>query len=110
MKSESNLLAPEVNSGHLNLSATSTGDRAPDRKVQLLNVAVDDLSMDELLARLDRGTICTIHSDMLMWLQKDREFYEQSIASDYITCDSQILTFATRFLGTPLKQRLSGSD
>src|SRR5262249_23648154 len=36
--------------------------------------------------------------------------YEQSIACDFITCDSQILTFATRFLGTPLKQRLSGSD
>ena len=29
---------------------------------------------------------------------------------DYITCDSQVLTFATRLLGTPVRQRLSGSD
>jgi exopolysaccharide biosynthesis WecB/TagA/CpsF family protein len=110
MKSESNLLAPQASSNVLGRFSSSTSERASDRKVQLLNVAVDDLTMDELLVRLDRGTICTIHSDMLMWLQKDREFYEQSIACDYITCDSQILTFATRFLGTPLKQRLSGSD
>jgi len=80
------------------------------RKVQLLNVAIDDLTIDELLARFDRGTLCTIHSDMLMWLQKDREFYEISKDCDYITCDSQILAFATRFLGTPVQQRLSGSD
>jgi N-acetylglucosaminyldiphosphoundecaprenol N-acetyl-beta-D-mannosaminyltransferase len=110
MTSESNLLAPEEISNAERTTARSASGGAPARKVQLLNVAVDDLTMDELLARFDRGTICTIHSDMLMWLQKDREFYEQSVACDYITCDSQILTFATRFLGTPLKQRLSGSD
>jgi N-acetylglucosaminyldiphosphoundecaprenol N-acetyl-beta-D-mannosaminyltransferase len=110
MKSESNLLAPEASSNAVSTFSSSASESAPNRKVQLLNVAVDDLSMEELLARFDRGTICTIHSDMLMWLQKDREFYEQSIASDYITCDSQILTFATRLLGTPLKQRVSGSD
>src|SRR5262249_55331417 len=69
-----------------------------------------NLTMEELLARLDRGTICTIHSDMLMWLQRDREFYEIYKRCDYITCDSQILTFATRLLGTPVKERLSGSD
>ena len=111
MKSESNLLAPEEISSAVSRTASSASQSgAATGKVQLLNIAVDDLSMDELLARFDRGTICTIHSDMLMWFQKDREFYEQSMACDFITCDSQVLTFATRFLGTPLKQRLSGSD
>src|SRR5262249_22322775 len=82
----------------------------PAEKVKLLNVEIDNLTMEELLARFDRGTICTIHSDMLMWLQRDPEFYEIYKRCNYITCDSQILAFATRLLGTPVKQRLSGSD
>ena len=110
MTFENNNHAAEIVSGAAGAVGVCVPESGPTRKVQLLNVVVDDITMDELLARFDRGTICTIHSDMLMWLQKDREFYEQSIAADFITCDSQILTFATRVLGTPLKQRLSGSD
>jgi exopolysaccharide biosynthesis WecB/TagA/CpsF family protein len=90
--------------------ALSGSESTATRKIQLLNVSIDDLTMEELLARFDHGILCTIHSDMLMWFQKDPEFYEMSKHFDYITCDSQILAYATRFLGTPVKQRLSGSD
>jgi exopolysaccharide biosynthesis WecB/TagA/CpsF family protein len=45
-----------------------------------------------------------------MKLQKDREFYELIPRFDVITCDSQVLTLAARLLGTPLKERVSGSD
>jgi N-acetylglucosaminyldiphosphoundecaprenol N-acetyl-beta-D-mannosaminyltransferase len=104
MKSESNLLAPEK------ILSPASPKGAHSGRVQILNIAVDNLTMEELLERFDRGTMCTIHSDMLMWMQKDREFYEHCKECDFITCDSQILTFATRLLGTPVKQRLSGSD
>jgi exopolysaccharide biosynthesis WecB/TagA/CpsF family protein len=90
--------------------ARSSAERTSTSKIQLLNVAIDNLTMEELLARFDRGTLCTIHSDMLMWLQKDRDFYEIAKNYDYVTCDSQILAFATRLLGTPVKERISGSD
>jgi exopolysaccharide biosynthesis WecB/TagA/CpsF family protein len=66
--------------------------------------------MDELLESFHKGALLTVHSDMLMKLQKDREFYELSHRFDYVTCDSQILAFATRFLGTPVPHRISGSD
>ena len=52
----------------------------------------------------------TLHSDMLIKLQRDREFYELLQRFDYVTCDSQILAFATRFLGSPVPHRISGSD
>ncbi len=80
------------------------------RKVQLLNVTVDDITMDELLASFREGLLLTLHVDMIMKLQKDRDFYEILPQFDVITCDSQILFGASKLLGTPLRERVSGSD
>lgn len=83
---------------------------ASRRKVQLLNVSVDDITMDELLASFREGAFITLHVDMIMKLQKDREFYRLLSHFEIITCDSQILFMASKFLGTPLRERVSGSD
>jgi exopolysaccharide biosynthesis WecB/TagA/CpsF family protein len=80
------------------------------RKVRLLNVDVDDISMDELVETFRQGVMLTLHVDMIMKLQKDREFYQLLPKFDVVTCDSQILTVASRLLGTPLTERVSGSD
>jgi N-acetylglucosaminyldiphosphoundecaprenol N-acetyl-beta-D-mannosaminyltransferase len=80
------------------------------RKVRLLNVDVDDVSMDELVERVREGVILTLHVDSIMKLQTDREFYQLLPKFDVITCDSQILTLAARLLRTPLQERVSGSD
>jgi exopolysaccharide biosynthesis WecB/TagA/CpsF family protein len=80
------------------------------RKVKLLNVEVDDVGMDELVENFRQGVMLTLHVDMIMKLQKDREFYALLPHFDVITCDSQILASAARLLGTPLKERVSGSD
>jgi exopolysaccharide biosynthesis WecB/TagA/CpsF family protein len=79
-------------------------------KIKLLNVEVDDVSMEELVETFRRGVMLTLHVDMIMKLQRDREFYELLPRFGVITCDSQILTVAARLLGTPLVQRVSGSD
>jgi len=80
------------------------------RKVRLLNVDVDDISMGELVETFRDGVMLTLHVDSIMKLQKDPEFYALLPKFDVITCDSQILTIAARLLGTPLKERVSGSD
>jgi N-acetylglucosaminyldiphosphoundecaprenol N-acetyl-beta-D-mannosaminyltransferase len=80
------------------------------RKVRLLNVDVDDVTMDELVETFRCGVMLTLHVDMIMKLQKDREFYQLVPKFDIVTCDSQILVVAARLLGTPLMQRVSGSD
>jgi N-acetylglucosaminyldiphosphoundecaprenol N-acetyl-beta-D-mannosaminyltransferase len=80
------------------------------KRVALLNVGVDDVTMDQLVGSLREGMLLTLHVDMIMKLQRDREFYDLLPRFDVITCDSQILFAAARLLGTPLTQRVSGSD
>jgi len=80
------------------------------RKVPLLNVFVHDVTMNEVVNEFDEGMMLTLHVDMIMKLQQDREFYDIFDQFDLITCDSQILYFATKFLGAPVPERVSGSD
>jgi N-acetylglucosaminyldiphosphoundecaprenol N-acetyl-beta-D-mannosaminyltransferase len=80
--------------------------------VNLLNVSIDNFSITELFERLDceGGLVFTPNVDHLIKLQYDRDFYEAYKNSNYRVCDSQILMYASQFLGTPLKQKISGSD
>ncbi|MDF2231627.1 WecB/TagA/CpsF family glycosyltransferase [Albimonas sp. CAU 1670] len=89
-------------------AAGRMGDR--HRVVKLLNAYVHDVTMDEVVREFDRGLLLTLHVDMIMKLQSDREFHAILDEFDVITCDSQILYFATKFLGTPVRERVSGSD
>lgn len=79
-------------------------------KVNLLNLEFDNLSIKELLRQLKSGVVFTPNVDHLMKLQCDREFFRAYETADYKLCDSQILIYASRFLGTPFKEKISGSD
>lgn len=81
-----------------------------ERKVPMLNAWVHDVSMDDIVEHFREGIMLTLHVDMIMKLQTDREFYNLLDKFDLITCDSQIMYFATKWLGTPVKERVSGSD
>jgi len=80
------------------------------KKVRLLNVDVDDITLDELVDSFREGMLLTLHVDMIMKLQKDRDFYDMLPLFSPVTCDSQILIAAAKALGTPLRGRVSGSD
>ena len=45
-------------------------------KVKILNVEIDNISVDELLKRLDHGVLVTPNVDDLMKHQRIREFHE----------------------------------
>lgn len=79
-------------------------------KVRVLNAWVDDVSMDDVVETFREGVMLTLHVDMIMKLQTDRDFFEQLDKFDLITCDSQFIFLATKFLGTPVRERVSGSD
>ena len=87
-----------------------TRARVPYKQVPMLNAYVHDISMDELVRDFDEGLLLTLHVDMAMKLQQDPEFHAIIDQFDVITCDSQIMYFATKFLGTPVQERVSGSD
>ena len=82
------------------------------KTVNLLNVSIDNLSITELFEKLDSegGVVFTPNVDHLIKLQYDRDFYEAYNKSSYRVCDSQILMYASQFLGTPIKEKISGSD
>lgn len=79
-------------------------------KVTILNTQIDNLSMAELLERLQEGVVFTPNVDHLMKLQKDPDFVECYKYADYRVCDSKIVEYASKFLGTPVKEKISGSD
>ncbi len=79
-------------------------------KIPILNMEVDNLTMQELVESFHEGALLTLHVDMIAKLQSDREFYELTKEFDVVTCDSQILVFAARAMGYPIKERVSGSD
>ncbi|WP_281856895.1 WecB/TagA/CpsF family glycosyltransferase [Litoreibacter halocynthiae] len=80
------------------------------KRVPMLNAYVHDISMDDLVENFTEGAMLTLHVDMIMKLQQDRDFYDILGEFDVITCDSQIMFFATKWLGTPVQERVSGSD
>lgn len=79
-------------------------------RVKVLNAVIDDVSMIELLERLNRGVVFTPNVDHLVKLQSDQEFFEAYHSADFKTCDSKILFYASKLLGMPLKEKISGSD
>lgn len=88
----------------------ATKESSPRPRVRLLNAEVDNITMQELVDGFREGLLLTLHVDMIMKLQRDREFHDILPQFDVVTCDSQILVAAARLLGTPLRERVSGSD
>lgn len=81
------------------------------KTVNILNLPIDNISKVELLQKLKSGGIVfTPNVDHLVKLQKDQEFYKAYDIATYRVCDSQIVMYASKFLGTPLKEKISGSD
>lgn len=78
--------------------------------VRILNVEIDNLSKQEFLSKLSRGVVFTPNVDHLMKLQHDQEFMVAYQQADYRVCDSQVLMYASKFLGKPIKAKISGSD
>ena len=80
-------------------------------RVNILNVSIDNISMQELLTNLKHGgVVYTPNVDHLVKLQKDREFFRVYQDADYRICDSQLIFYASRFLGQPIREKISGSD
>ncbi len=83
---------------------------ALSQRIEILNVGIDNLAIDEFLNNLNRGIVFTPNVDHLMRLREDQEFVKAYDVADYRVCDSQILMYASKFLGTPIKAKISGSD
>ena len=86
-------------------------------KTVLLGVPVDSLTMDEALDAMERliqarrpSYIVTPNVDVLVQLQRDREFKRIYDGASLVVPDGVPLMWAASFLGKPLKEKVSGSD
>lgn len=81
------------------------------KEVNLLNVSIQNITMSQLLEKLQNGgVVFTPNVDHLMKLQTNKQFYLTYQKADYIVCDSKMLIYASKFLGTPIQEKISGSD
>lgn len=78
-------------------------------RLRILNILVDNITKQELLEQFTEGVLITPNVDHLMKLQRDKEFYQIYQKADYVTVDSQIVKMAMKFLGTPVKEVITGS-
>ena len=78
--------------------------------VDVLGTRMHSVSRADLLARLDRGVLFTPNVDFIVRMRKDPEFHEVFHRAEFRICDSRIVEWAARFLGTPIAEKISGSD
>lgn len=81
-----------------------------EKRVRILNIDVDNISRDELLRDFTHGLLVTPNVDVLMQLQKNREFHQIYKMAEYVTVDSHIVFWAAKFLGRGVKEKITGSD
>ena len=79
-------------------------------RIKILNVEVDNIIQDELLAQLKRGVLVTPNVDQIVKMQKDREYYDIVRRAEWCVCDSKILYLCYRLLGKPLPEAIPGSS
>jgi N-acetylglucosaminyldiphosphoundecaprenol N-acetyl-beta-D-mannosaminyltransferase len=87
------------------------------QKVNILGTAIDNVDRAEALecvAALVRARrpalVVTPNVDHLVNLQRDAEFREIYRQASLVLADGVPLLWAARFLGTPIREKLSGSD
>ena len=81
-----------------------------NNRIEILNVNIDNISIEILLERLKRGVLVTPNVDDIMKHQRDEEFHRCASLADFCVCDSKIVLLASKFLGCPLKEAIPGSS
>ena len=79
-------------------------------RIKILNVEMDNILQEELLAQLKKGVLVTPNVDQIVKMQTDREYYDIVRRAEWCVCDSKILLLCSRLLGTPLKEAVPGSS
>ena len=80
------------------------------KKIKILNVELDSITQDELLKQLKKGVLVTPNVDQVMRAQSDREYHDIVKRAEWVVCDSRILFFFVKLLGTPVPEAIPGSS
>jgi len=83
---------------------------SPWREARLLNVWVDNLSVQEIVERLDEDVLFTVNVDHLCRLQRDPEFATAYANATIVSCDSKYVRGGVLALGRGPMKKACGSD
>lgn len=88
-----------------------------DKRMKFLNTHVDNLTMEEaveeakrLILKKQNSYVVTPNVDHIVKIEHDplfREIYEKA---DLVLTDGKPLIWLSKFMGTPIKEKISGSD
>ena len=78
--------------------------------VRILNAELRNLSFAELLERYTSGILVGLNVDTFMKLQKNAEYAKICSTAEFVVGDGHFVIGASKLLGTPLKEKISGSD
>lgn len=105
--------APTENSS----PATGRSQGSAASTVDLLGIRFHNVTLDEFFHQVDcmvaarqPSFIVTPNIDHVVRLGQDAEFQRAYARAALVVCDSTPLLWASRLLGVPLRQKLSGSD
>jgi N-acetylglucosaminyldiphosphoundecaprenol N-acetyl-beta-D-mannosaminyltransferase len=87
-------------------------------KVRLFNIDFNNLTMDEAVDLITdtyafprrRAMVATANVDHIVQLDRDPKFREDYAKAEIVLADGAPLIIASRLFGTPLKERVAGSD
>lgn len=79
-------------------------------RISLLNIQLNNLTIQELLENMDQGMVVTPNIDHMIKLQKDEDFYNIYQQADYVLLDSRVIYYMLKLSGSPIKGVIPGSD
>ena len=86
-------------------------------RIKLLNTHIDNVTMKEavliiekLIKKSDCAYVVTPNLDHIVIMETDQEFAEIYDNADLVVTDGKPLIWISKLLGTPIKEKISGSD
>lgn len=87
-------------------------------KQKIFNIYIDNITMNECIQKIDKLVqykeryhyVVTPNVDHIVRLDKDEYFKEIYDNADIVTADGMPIIWISKLLGTPIKQKISGSD
>lgn len=86
-------------------------------RIKFLNTEIDNLSMDEAIRKIDKlitkkkpSYVVTPNVDHIVKLEKDMEFKKVYKNANLILTDGMPLIWISKMYGSPIKEKISGSD
>ncbi|MBT2185589.1 WecB/TagA/CpsF family glycosyltransferase [Sphingobium nicotianae] len=80
------------------------------RRARLLNVWVDDLSVQEIVEQLDQDVLFTVNVDHLYQLQRNPDFAAAYAGATIVSCDSKYVRGGVLATGRGPMRKACGSD